>query len=104
MKSVREELDSLHMATDQWQAFSAYNFRRSYESGTTPDEAAKRAFKFWWRQQHKALHDDCDKAVNCWLKCGHEGECQPIVSLNRSTSNLEAITLRCAIHQPTREI
>ncbi len=104
MKRVREGLDSLQMATDHWQAFAAYNFRRSYESGTPPDQAAQRAFKFWWRQQHKALHDDCQKAVNCWLKHGHEGECQPIVSFNSATSKLEATTLRCAIHQPAREI
>ncbi len=104
MKSVREELDSLHMATKEWQRFSPYNFRRSYQSGTTPDETAKRAFKFWWRQQHKALHEDCDRAVNCWLKRGHEGECQPIVSLNGSSSELDATALSCAIHQPAREI
>ncbi len=104
IKHVRDQLDSMHMATNEWQAFSAYNFRRSYESGTMPDEAAGRAFRFWWRQQHKVLHDDCHKAVNCWLKSGHEGECQPIVSFNGSTSNPEATTLRCDIQQPTREI
>ncbi|MGH9521859.1 MAG: hypothetical protein ACRD3E_04940 [Terriglobales bacterium] len=79
IKRVRAELESMHMATDEWQAFWTYNFHRSYQSGTAPTEAAERAHRFWWREQYKLLHNECTRAANCCLQRGHQGECQPIV-------------------------
>lgn len=91
MKRVREQLESLQMAPDLWQAEWAYNFRRSYQSGTAPSEAAKRANRYWWREQHKVLHRQCDRAVNCWLPRGHAGECQPIVGQNAGNNGSNII-------------
>ena len=94
IKLVREELESLHMATDEWQAFWAYNFRRSYEAGIPPEVAANRAYRYWWREQYKLLHRQCDRAANCCLPREHEGECQPIVELHGCTSRTSASTRR----------
>lgn len=79
MNAVRELLEANGMAVDEWQAQFPYNFRRSFEAGTSPADAATRVSRFWWREQEKVLHHECDKVANCWRGRGHTGECQPIV-------------------------
>ncbi len=79
MKTVCDLLEANRMAVDEWQSQFPYNFRRSFETGTSPIDAATRANRFWWREQEKVLHNECDKVANCWRGRGHKGPCQPIV-------------------------
>ena len=92
MKEVREVLAANTMAVNEWQSHFPYNFRRSFDSGTSPIKAANRIRRFWWREQEKGLHKQCDKAANCWLSRGHNGECQPIVDLIHGDSNSKCAT------------
>ncbi len=79
MNQVREKLFANGMDFDEWQSAFPYNFRRSFESGTSPTDAATRTSRFWWREQEKLLRTQCNRAANCWLPRDHDGECQPIV-------------------------
>jgi hypothetical protein len=97
MKEVREVLEANRIAVNEWQSLFPYNFRRSFDSGTSPVEAANRMHRFWWREQEKGLHRQCDKAANCWLSRGHNGDCQPIVDSIRGDS-----TPKCVTPQPVR--
>lgn len=92
MKEVCELLAADSMAVSEWQSHFPYNFHRSFESGTSPTEAATRVHRFWWREQEKRLHKQCDQAANCWLSRGHDGDCQPIVDSIRGDSNSKCVT------------
>lgn len=78
LDQVRVALRSINMQMEDWQPIWSFDFPREHEAGTTPDDAAMKANRFWWHQQNKSLKQDCQKTPNCWLPRGHQGECQPV--------------------------
>jgi hypothetical protein len=80
MDQVRAALRSVNMAVEDWQGVWPFDFRGEYEKGTTADDAAMKATRFWWLQQNKSLNQDCRATPACWLPRGHQGECQPVSS------------------------
>jgi hypothetical protein len=73
---VGEALNSINMPMETWQPVSEFNFRREFAAGTSPNDAALKANKFWWYQQNRAIGQDCRTTPNCWLPRDHQGECQ----------------------------
>jgi len=60
---VRETLDSINMPMEEWQAVSAFDFEQEFAAGSSPDDAALRANRFWWLQQSQ---DRCrTRAAGC---------------------------------------
>ena len=77
LDQVRDALRSIDMSMEDWQKIWAFDFAAEHKSGTTPDAAAMKANRFWWREQNKSIGRGCDKILGCWLPRGHQGECQP---------------------------
>ena len=75
---VRSALDSINMPLEEWQRTWEFDFAAEYAAGTRPAAAAEKANRFWWREQNKALKQDCRRTKDCWLPQGHQGECQPV--------------------------
>ena len=65
------------MRIEDWQANWPFDFTAEFNAGTTPDDAARKANRFWWREQNKSLEQDCHRTPGCWLPKGHQGECKP---------------------------
>lgn len=78
LEQVKESLRSINMPMDDWQRTWNFDFRRQFENGSAPADAAEAANRFWWHEQNKALKQDCRKTDHCWLPQGHQGECQPV--------------------------
>jgi hypothetical protein len=78
LNDVRTALDSINMPMDQWQKMWAFDFRRHYDMGIEADDAAMKANQFWWREQNKALRQECQKTTDCWLPRDHQGSCHPV--------------------------
>lgn len=74
---VRDALRSINMPMDDWQSIWPFDFKGEHDGGTSPDDAAAKANRFWWFQQNKSIGRDCDRLPGCWLPRGHQGECQP---------------------------
>ena len=74
---VRDALRSINMPMDDWQTMWPFDFKGEHDRGTSPDDAAAKANRFWWQQQNKSMGRDCEKLPACWLPRGHQGECQP---------------------------
>src|SRR5271165_1537894 len=72
LTKVREALDSINMPMEDWQAVSAFDFEREFAAGSSPDDAALTATKFWWLQQNRRRNQDCCRTPNCWLPRGHQ--------------------------------
>jgi len=47
LTKVSEALDSINMPMEDWQEVSPFDFKREFVAGSSPDEAALRANKFW---------------------------------------------------------
>jgi hypothetical protein len=84
-QDVEEALSSMNMPSADWQTVWAFDFRGAFAAGIAPNDAAVRANQFWWREQNKALGQDCLRNSGCWLPRGHQGECYP--TLRGSLSN-----------------
>jgi hypothetical protein len=78
LDQVRVALGSINMAMEDWQQRWSFDFHREHDAGTTPDEAAMKANRFWWREQNRSLKQDCRQTKDCWLQRGHQGRCQPV--------------------------
>jgi hypothetical protein len=78
LDQVRDALRSINMAMEDWQPIWSFDFPREHKAGTTPDDAAMKANRFWWWEQNKSLKQDCQKTPNCWLPRDHQDACQPI--------------------------
>lgn len=78
LNQVGEALSSINMPMDDWQKVWPFDFRKEFDLGTSAEEAASKANRFWWRAQNKSIHQDCLKSPNCWLPRDHQGECQPL--------------------------
>jgi len=78
LDQVKDALRSINMQMEDWQPIWSFDFPREHKAGTTPDDAAKKANRFWWWEQNKSLKQDCQKTPNCWLPRDHQGACQPI--------------------------
>jgi len=78
LDQVRDALRSINMAMEDWQPLWPFDFSGEHDTGTTPDEAAMKANRYWWHQQNKSLKQDCRQTPNCWLPRGHQGACQPV--------------------------
>ena len=78
LADVREALNSINMPMEEWQKSWAFDFKDEFEAGTSPDQAALKANRFWWRNQNAALKQDCRLTSTCWLPRGHAGKCVPV--------------------------
>lgn len=79
LNQVKDALSSINMKLEDWQQVWSFDFKREFDSGTTPDAAAMKANQFWWFKQNKSIGQECRRTPNCWLPQNHQGECQPIV-------------------------
>jgi len=77
LTEVRSALDSMNMPLDDWQRQWRFDFDREFGAGTTANDAAAKANRFWWHQQNKSMNQECRKSRDCWLPRNHQGECQP---------------------------
>ncbi len=77
LDQVKEALRSINMRIEDWQPMCPFDFESEYEAGTSADDAAMKANRFWWHQQNKSMGRDCDRLPGCWLPKEHQGECQP---------------------------
>lgn len=76
LAEVRTALNSINMPLDEWQAQWAYDFERDYRAGVAPSKAAEQANRYWWREQNKAIGQDCRRTPDCWLPRGHHEQCR----------------------------
>jgi hypothetical protein len=81
MKEVRAAFDSLDTPMADWQTIGAFDYRKEYDAGVKPEDAAMKANRHWWHEWNKSLNQDCRQAKDCWLPRGHQGECQPVAEL-----------------------
>ena len=77
LSEVRSALESINMPMDDWQKSWQFDFPNEFGAGTTANDAALKANRFWWHQQNKAVNQECQKRRDCWLPRHHQGECQP---------------------------
>ena len=78
LREVEDALRSINMTISIWQPRWAFDFHAEYNADTKADDAAMKANRFWWREQNKALKQDCQATPNCWLRRGHKGVCKPV--------------------------
>ena len=78
LDQVKDALRSINMQMEDWQGVWPFDFSGEHDAGTTPDDAAMKANRYWWHQQNKSLNQDCRKTPNCWLPRDHQGKCQPV--------------------------
>jgi len=76
LAEVQASLRAINMPLDEWQQSWHFDFTAEHAAGTSPEDAAANANRFWWREQNRALNQDCRNTPNCWLPRGHPGECQ----------------------------
>ena len=69
-------LDSINMTMDDWQRIWPFDFRTEFAAGTTANDTAMKANRFWWYRQNKSINQECKKIPNYWLPRDHHGECQ----------------------------
>lgn len=50
LEHVRADLGSMHTDLEAWRKQWKFDFRREYEAGVPPHEAALRAHDFWWQR------------------------------------------------------
>ena len=77
LKEVEAALASINMAMGDWQKTWAFDFRKEFAAGTSANEGAVKANRFWWYQQNKTINQECEKTPNCWLPRNHQGDCEP---------------------------
>jgi hypothetical protein len=82
LKEVKEALSSINMPLEEWQKSWAFDFRAEFNAGTTANDVATKANRFWWHEQNKAIQQDCRLSQGCWLTRGHQGICQPVKESN----------------------
>lgn len=78
LKEVETALASINMTLTDWQSRWVFDFSREFSTGTSANDAAKKANRFWWFQQNKAIGQDCRKTPNCWLPRNHQANCEPL--------------------------
>ena len=49
-QEVRNTLGAMNMHVEDCQENWEFDFRQEFEEGSTPENAAVRAFDFWWEQ------------------------------------------------------
>jgi hypothetical protein len=77
LEQVKTALRSINMQMEDWQPTWSFDFQRENKAGTTPDDAAMKANRYWWHQQNKSLKQDCQRTPSCWLPRAHQGDCAP---------------------------
>src|SRR5271165_2509214 len=87
LAKVREALDSINMPMEDWQGVSPFDFKREFAAGSSPDDVALRANRFWWQQQNRRMDQDCRRTPDCWLPRGHQYLRFPAIVL-RECSNV----------------
>ncbi len=78
LDEVQAALESLNMPMDDWQGRWPFDFAREYRAGVSPADAAESANRYWWREQNKAVGQECQRTPQCWLSKGHQGRCEAI--------------------------
>lgn len=78
MTKVRAAFASLSTPMADWHLIGAFDYRREFDAGVKPDDAAIKANRQWWYEWNKSLKQDCLQTQSCWLVRGHHGECQPV--------------------------
>jgi hypothetical protein len=82
LDEVEQALASINMPMEEWQERWTFDFQREYQSGADANDAAMKSNRFWWREQNKAIHQDCTLSEDCWLPRGHHDACQPVTKKN----------------------
>jgi hypothetical protein len=59
LDQVRYALRSINMPMEDWQGAWPFDFSGEHDVGTTPDEAAMKANRYWWHRQNKSLKQVC---------------------------------------------
>lgn len=78
LQNVDEALKSINMPMQDWQSIWRFDFRGAFDGGASAGDAAMKANRFWWKQQNRAVEQECPKTPECWLPKNHQGECQPV--------------------------
>jgi len=78
LQNVDEALKSINMPMQDWQGIWRFDFRGAFDGGASAGDAAMKANRFWWKQQNRAVEQECPKTPECWLPKNHQGECQPV--------------------------
>jgi hypothetical protein len=55
LKEVDAALASINMPLAEWQSRWIFDFSREFSAGTSANDAAAKAKKFWWHEQNKAI-------------------------------------------------
>ena len=79
IQNVTNALQSINMSMQHWQKVWAFDFRGEFSAGTSANEAAMKANKYWWFRQNQTMGQSCIKTAGCWLLRNHGGECDAIV-------------------------
>lgn len=77
LQEVNAALAAINMPFDVWQNRWAFDLQKEFNAGTTANDAAMNANKYWWYRQNMAMNQECLETVNCWLPRNHQGECEP---------------------------
>jgi hypothetical protein len=67
LDQVRDALRSINMPMEDWQRIWVFDFAAEHNAGTTPEAAAMKANRFWWREQNKSIGRACETISGCWL-------------------------------------
>jgi hypothetical protein len=78
LNDVQVELQSMGMGVEAWQRYWQFDFHSEYKARTSVRETARKANRFWWQNQNRALMQDCPLSRDCWLPVGHEGDCETV--------------------------
>ena len=90
MNEVRASFGSMVMPMSDWHVLGAFDYRREYDAGVKPGDAAMKANRQWWHEWNKSLKQECRQSDDCWLPRGHEGQCQPVAERTHPGDNAVA--------------
>jgi len=85
MSEVRAAFDSLDMPMADWQVIGFFDYRREFDAGIKPQDAATKANRHWWHEWNKSLKQHCPETKDCWLPRGHQGQCQPVTEAEQAS-------------------
>ena len=85
MKEVRTAFESLNVPMADWQLIGYFDYRREFDAGVKPQDAATKANRHWWHEWNKSLKQHCPQTDDCWLPRGHQGVCQPVARTEQAS-------------------
>ncbi len=78
LRDVGDALQTINMPLNDWQGIWPFDFRGEFAAGTSANNAAAKANRFWWKRQNETLGQECKTTPECWLPRNHQGECEPV--------------------------